>query len=201
MLININKHKSNFLPKKGSFRKIQENYLRNVGLLSEENATPEQLIMFKKYKFMYSDPSVVDVAWIKKNNMEKVWSRKSIHPVIKKLTSTVSAEIKKLGGVDESNADQLKQALKKHVSTSKGWTTGDPFQASWELKGASIQYEPVGNYADDFITINDMSAEKEITIDVKDGKINTSSGGMGGWPFPAANAEEAKEGANSGYII
>ena len=53
--------------------------------------------MFKKYKFMYSDPSVVDVAWIKKNNMEKVWSRKSIHPVIKKLTSTVSAEIKKLG--------------------------------------------------------------------------------------------------------
>ena len=33
----INKNKSNFLPKKGSFRKIQENYLSEIGLNERTN--------------------------------------------------------------------------------------------------------------------------------------------------------------------
>ena len=42
----INKNRSNFLPKKGSFRKIQENYLRKIGLNEDEDYTDHENKMF-----------------------------------------------------------------------------------------------------------------------------------------------------------
>ena len=201
MLLEKGKTKFNWKPKKGSFKKIQEGVLRKQGL--NEEATPEQEALHKKYGFM--DAADVDPAWIKKNNMEKVWSRKGIDPRSKKLANDFSKEIKKLGGlmdgnnIDMSKVPQLKQAMKKYVSTSKGFKFGDPFEDVITLQGINIQAEP--NYDQDWISIMDHPAHKEIEISFKDGKISIHGGGMGGWGSPAANAEEAEEGLYTGYII
>ena len=193
--------KFDWKPKKGSFKKIQESYFKKQVL--KEEATPEQEALDKKYGFI--NAADVDPAWIKKNRMEKVWSRKGIDPRAKKLANNISKEIKKLGGlmdgnnVDKSKVPQLKKALQKYVSKGKGFMYGDPFEDVIKLQGINIQAEP--NYDQDWISIMDHPAHKEIEISFKDGKISTQGGGMGGWGSPAANAEEASEGGMTGYIL
>ena len=188
-------------PKKGSFKRIQEGYVKRQILC--EKATPEQEALHKKYRFI--DAADVDPAWIKKNNMEKVWSRKGIDPRSKKLANDISKEIKKLGGlmdgnnIDKSKIPQLKNALKKYISRSKGFRFGDPFEDVIYLQGINVQAEPF--YDQDWISVMDHPAHKEIKIFFKDGKISIGDGGMGGWGSPAANAEEAAEGLYTGYII
>ena len=193
--------KFDWKPKNGSFKRIQESYVKRQIL--NEKATPEQEALHKKYGFM--DAADVDPAWIKKNNMEKVWSRKGIDPRSKKLANDISKEIKKLGGlmdgnnIDKSKIPQLKNALKKHISRSKGFRFGDPFEDVIYLQGINVQAEPF--YDQDWISVMDHPAHKEIKIFFKDGKISIGDGGMGGWGSPAANAKEAAEGLYTGYII
>ena len=193
MLLEKGKAKFDWKPKKGSWKRIQEGVLKN-GVLKEEG-TPEQEALHKKYTFM--DAADVDPAWIKKNNMEKVWSRKSIDPRVKKTANEFSKAIKQLGGVagDEGKMKQLEDMMKKHVSKGKGWMYGDPFDDVIKLQGVSI-YQNIP----DWIGVVDHAARKDIQVSLKDGKIKVSGGGMGGWGNPAANEKEAEEGLYSGYI-
>ena len=187
--------KFDWKPKKGSFKKIQESYLKKQVL--KEEATPEQEALAKKYPFS-TGADDVDPAWIKKNRMEKVWSRKGIDSRVKKTANEFSKAIKQLGGVsgDEGKMKQLEDMMKKHVSKGKGWMYGDPFDDVIKLQGISIyQNEP------DWIGVVDHVARKDMQVSLKDGKIKASGGGMGGWGNPAANAKEADEGQMTGYII
>jgi len=101
--------------------------------------------------------------------------------------------------IDDSKVKQLGDIMKKHVSKSKGFKYGDPFEDVMYLQGISVQAEP--DYGQDWVSVVDHAAKKDIQVSVKDGKIKVDSGGMGGWGNPAANAEEAEEGQYTGYII
>ncbi len=185
--------KFNWPPKKGSFKKIQENYFKKQVL--KEEASPEQEALAKKYNFWNADN--IDPAWIKKNNMEKVWSRKGIDPRAKKTANEFSKAIKKLGGVgnDKGKMKQLEDMMKKHVSKGKGWMYGDPLDDVIKLQGINIY-----DNSPDWIGVVDSAARKDLQVSLKDGKIKVSGGGMGGWGSPAANEKEAEEGLYSGYI-
>lgn len=193
--------KFSWQPKKGSFRKTQENHFKREVL--KEEASPEQIAMSKKYRFN-THPDEIDVAWIKKNKLEKVWSRKSPHPDVMKIAKAFSEKIKKMGGVDkdENNLEQLKKEMKGFFSSSKGWDRDELSSSkiglmhTWKNMGAVVRFEP--KY-DDFVDIQDIGAKKEININTKTGKINIKGGGMGGWPFPAANQAQNEEGGGFGY--
>lgn len=193
--------KFSWQPKKGSFRKTQENHFKREVL--KEEASPEQIAMSKKYKFN-THPDEIDVAWIKKNKLEKVWSRKSPHPDVMKIAKAFSEKIKKMGGVDkdDNKLEQLKKEMKGFFSSSKGWdrdhlsSSKTSLMHTWENMGAVVRFEPKW---DDFVDIQDFGAKKEISIDAKTGKIKIKGGGMGGWPFPAANKAQNEEGGGFGY--
>jgi hypothetical protein len=196
----INKNKSNFLPKKGSFRKIQENFV-NRQVLNEDEASPEQQAIATKYNILgKSAIPAIDLDFIKKHKLEKTWSRKSVHPRAKKLATTFSKEIKNLGGV-EGNPDNLKNAMKKHVSKGDGWLKGNPFDDVIRYQGVEVYW----NGSSDNISIKDFAARKRFDVSFKDGNIkssnlpNPSRGGPHSGFFPAANEKHAKAGDYTGY--
>jgi len=192
--------KFNWPPKKGSFKKIQENYFKKQVL--KEEATPEQIAMSKKIRFN-ADPEEIDVDWIKKNNMLKVWTRKSIAPEIMKIAKAYSAKIKKAGGIPTAGSNKItpedlkkvEQIEKEMKSLFRGWESRSGMHY-WTNKGGVSRWEP--KY-DDFVDVHDVAAKKEIHIDNKTGKIDITGGGMGGWPFPAPNQEGNYEGGDFGY--
>tara|TARA_Y100000004_G_scaffold186396_1_gene237879 strand:- start:1105 stop:1698 length:594 start_codon:yes stop_codon:yes gene_type:complete len=192
--------KFDWKPKKGSFRTIQEGYIKRQVL--KEEASSEQIAMSKKFRFN-ADPEEIDIAWIKKNNMEKVWSRKSPAPEIMKIAKAYSDKIKKAGGIPTAGSSNITPEDMKKVakienemkSLYRGWE-GRGGMYYWTNKGGTARWEP--KY-DDFVDVQDIAAQKEIHIDNKTGKINIKGGGMGGFPFPAANPEINDEGGGFGY--
>ena len=200
MLLEKGKAKFNWKPKKGSFKKIQEGVLRKQGL--KEEASPEQIAMSKKIRFN-AEPDEIDVDWIKKNNMLKVWNRKSIAPEIMKIVKAYSEKIKKVGGIPTAGSSKItpedlkkvEQIEKEMKPLFRGWESRSGMHF-WTNKGGVSRWEP--KY-DDWVDVQDIAAKKEIHIDNKTGKIEVSGGGMGGWPFPAANEEENYEGGSFGY--
>ena len=187
-------------PKKGSFKKIQESYFKRQVL--KEEASPEQIAMSKKIRFN-AEPDEIDVDWIKKNNMLKVWNRKSIAPEINKIVKAYSEKIKKVGGIPTAGSSKItpedlkkvEQIEKEMKPLFRGWESRSGMHF-WTNKGGVSRWEP--KY-DDWVDVQDIAARKEIHIDNKTGKIEVSGGGMGGWPFPAANDEENYEGGSFGY--
>lgn len=200
MLLEKGKAPFNWKPKKGSFKKIQEGVLRKQGL--KEEASPEQIAMSKKIRFN-AEPDEIDVDWIKKNNMLKVWNRKSIAPEIMKIVKAYSEKIKKVGGIPTAGSSKItpedlkkvEQIEKEMKPLFRGWESRSGMHF-WTNKGGVSRWEP--KY-DDWVDVQDIAAKKEIHIDNKTGKIEVSGGGMGGWPFPAANEEENYEGGSFGY--
>jgi hypothetical protein len=186
-------------PKKGSFKKIQESYFKRQVL--KEEASPEQIAMSKKIRFN-AEPDEIDVDWIKKNNMLKVWTRKSPAPEIMKIAKAYSDKIKKVGGIPTAGSsnitpeDQQKVAKIENEMKSlyRGWS-GSTGMYYWTNKGGTARWEP--KY-DDYIDIADVAAKKEIHIDNKTGKIDIRGGGNY-FPFPAANDRENQEGGGFGY--
>ena len=200
MLLEKGKAKFNWRPKRGSWKKIQEGVLRKQGL--KEEASPEQIAMSKKIRFN-AEPDEIDVDWIKKNNMLKVWNRKSIAPEINKIVKAYSEKIKKVGGIPTAGSSKItpedlkkvEQIEKEMKPLFRGWESRSGMHF-WTNKGGVSRWEP--KY-DDWVDVQDIAARKEIHIDNKTGKIEVSGGGMGGWPFPAANDEENYEGGSFGY--
>ncbi len=192
--------KFNWPPKKGSFKKIQENFLKKQ--LLREEATPEQIAMSKKIRFN-ADPEEIDVDWIKKNNLLKVWSRKSVAPEIMKIAKAYSAKIKKAGGIPTAGSSSITpedlkkvaQIEKEMKSLYRGWE-GRGGMYYWTNKGGTARWEP--KY-DDYIDVQDIAAKKEIKIDNKTGKIDIKSPSPNSFPFPAANKEDNYEGGGFGY--
>ena len=185
-------------PKKGSFKKIQESYFKRQVL--KEEATPEQIAMSKKIRFN-AEPDEIDVDWIKKNNMLKVWTRKSPAPEIMKIAKAYSDKIKKVGGIPTAGSsnitpEDLKKVAKienEMKSLYRGWS-GSTGMYYWTNKGGTARWEP--KY-DDWIDLQDVAAKKEIQIDNKTGKIEIKGGNY--FPFPAANDRENQEGGGFGY--
>ena len=192
--------KFDWKPKKGSFKKIQESYFKKQVL--KEEATPEQIAMSKKIRFN-ADPEEIDVDWIKKNNMLKVWSRKSVAPEIMKIAKAYSAKIKKAGGIPTAGSSSITpedlkkvaQSEKEMKSLYRGWE-GRGGIYYWTNKGGTARWEP--KY-DDYVDVQDIAAKKEIKIDNKTGKIDIKSGSPNSFPFPAANDEDNYEGGGFGY--
>jgi len=185
-------------PKKGSFKKIQESYFKRQVL--KEEASPEQIAMSKKIRFN-AEPDEIDVDWIKKNNMLKVWTRKSPAPEIMKIAKAYSDKIKKVGGIPTAGSsnitpEDLKKVAKienEMKSLYRGWS-GSTGMYYWTNKGGTARWEP--KY-DDWIDLQDVAAKKEIQIDNKTGKIEIKGGNY--FPFPAANDRENQEGGGFGY--
>ena len=200
MLLEKGKAPFNWKPKKGSFKKIQEGVLRKQGL--KEEASPEQIAMSKKIRFN-AEPDEIDVDWIKKNNMLKVWNRKSIAPEIMKIAKAYSEKIKKVGGIPTAGSSNItpedlkkvEQIEKEMKPLFRGWE-GRSGMYFWTNKGGVSRWEP--KY-DDWIDLQDVAAKKEIQIDNKTGKIDIKSGSPQSFPFPAANDEDNYEGGGFGY--
>ena len=57
--------KFDWKPKKGSFKRIQENYIKRQ--IIKEEASPEQIRIAKKYGFDVSYADDIDVAWVKRS--------------------------------------------------------------------------------------------------------------------------------------
>jgi len=101
----INKNKNDFIPKKGSFRKIQENYLRTQGLLNEAfNPGIKKLMQqWQKEKPWEKKQSL---AWLKSNGFKI--GKGYTNPVTEKLFPLFNTS---LGAHIFTDPDETTQAL------------------------------------------------------------------------------------------
>jgi hypothetical protein len=212
MTTNKNK-KFNWKPERGSFRKIQESFLKKKVFISEyswkdyvdtstagktpPDPTPEQSAIAKKYKILgkFSIPAI-DMNFIKKHNLEKTWKRKQIDPRVQKIAAEFSKEIKNSNG----NMNQIKKAMMKHFSKSDGWIKGNPFNDVMKYQGIEV------SSGSGTVSIKDLAARKGFDISLKtgDGKGTSTPGRGAGTPYnfsqkPAGNEGEAKDGGYTGY--
>ena len=142
----INKNKSNFLPTKGSFRKIQENYLRKIGLNEDEDYTDHEKKMFAL------NPGI---------------DKGKVRPELIKIGKDIAMIAKKAKGDTDKAIKDIGAHLKK-----KGFK-GDGQDAIWPMKGAQWfldfyqgEYEPG--------ILVDMTVSKHIFIDISTGKVTSN---------------------------
>lgn len=190
----------NWKPKKGSFRKIQESYLKKEGLLTEGEATPEQMKIAKKYGFdkVYADE--IDVDWIKKSGVEKAWNRKKFDPALMKIAKQVKKVVDKNGGFD--NWKEAEKAIDKAVKLRKPWRVTSTIEygygenMGWAVGNGDLEYTfPEWE-------IRDLAVNQELKVDLKTGKMGKPTAIFGGRYYPAPNKQTSEEeGGRSGFFI
>ena len=180
--------KFNWPPKKGSFKRIQENYIKRQ--IIKEEASPEQIRIAKKYGFDVSYADDIDVAWVKRSGVEKAWSRKSFDPVLTKIAKQVKQVVDKNGGFD--SYDDARKAIDKAVRLGKPWDSKSTFEYAygkdmgWALGNGDLK-STFPNW-----TIRDLAVNKEISVNLETGKMSNPAGFMGSYS-KAANQEESEE--------
>ena len=193
MLLEKGKAPFNWKPKKGSFKKIQEGVLRKQGL--NEEATPEQLQMAKKYGFDEYYADEIDIDWIKKSGVEKAWKRKSFDPKLSQLAKKVKQVVDKNGGF--KSAEEAIQVINKAIKLGKPWDTktvmdyGYGENMGWALGNGDID-ETFPSW-----TIRDLAVNKEIEVNLETGKMSSPGRFMGSYS-KAANQEQSEE-TGGGY--
>lgn len=180
--------KFDWKPKKGSFKRIQESYVKRQIL--KEEASPEQIRIAKKYGFDMSYADDIDVDWVKRSGVEKAWSRKSFDPALIKIAKQVKQVVDKNGGFD--NYDDARKAIDKAVRLGKPWDDKSTFEYAYgKDKGWALGNGDLRSTFPSW-TIRDMAVNKEIKVDLKTGKMSNPAGFMGSYS-KAANQEESEE--------
>jgi len=140
----INKNKSNFLPKKGSFRKIQENYLSKIGLNEDEDYTDHENKMFAL------NPGI---------------DKGKVRPELIKIGKDIAMIAKKAKGDTDKAIKDIGAHLKK-----KGFK-GDGQDAIWPMKGAQWFLDSYqGEYEPGLLV--DMTVSKTMGVDISTGKVD-----------------------------
>ena len=159
--------KFDWKPKKGSFKRIQENYIKRQ--IIKEEASPEQIRIAKKYGFDVSYADDIDVAWVKRSGVEKAWSRKSFDPVLTKIAKQVKQVVDKNGGFD--SYDDARKAIDKAVRLGKPWDSKSTFEYAygkdmgWALGNGDLK-STFPNW-----TIRDLAVNKQISVNLFDAPI------------------------------
>ena len=224
----INKNKLNLSPVKGSFRKIQENWLMESVFISEDaptwqfqNKKVTRPFGWKDYGTTSTDGSIPPAPTPQQSTIAKkyrILGRFSIPGIdinfIKKhnlektwkrkkidpRVQTIAAEFSK--EIKNSNGDmnQIKKAMKQHFSKSDGWIKGDPFNDVMKSQGIEVSSDS------NSVFVKDLAARKGFDISFKTGDSKgTSTPGRGaGTPYnfsqkAAGNEGEWKEGGYTGY--
>ena len=158
----INKNKSNFLPKKGSFRKIQENYLSKIGLNENEDYTDHEKKMFAL------NPGI---------------DKGKVRPELIKIGKDIAMIAKKAKGDTDKAIKDIGAHLKK-----KGFK-GDGQDAIWPMKGA--QWFQDDEYQGELEPgqLVDMTVTKAIFIDISTGEVADNWGSIFGGTYMPMKSE------------
>jgi len=178
--------KFDWKPKKGSFKKIQESYFKREVL--QEEATPEQTALAKKYGFDVNDADEIDVKYVK--GMHKAFTRKKFDPALIKIAKQVSNIVKKNGGFD--NFADAKNVIDKAVKLGNPWDVRSTFTygygkgMGWALGNGDLSY----GFPEEDWQIRDLATSQDLGVNLKTGKISGPNAIFGGRYYKAANPEE-----------